>query len=430
LLKIVTDIQHHLYWKEMNIYEEQEANCEWNIIRIIKTAPKQNWHGMGGSFTESSCYNFTKLPFLKQQEFIENYFGESGLNYNFGRISIGSNDFSLQSYDYLRDENLSHFTIEHDCKAIIPTIQKVLKYKNLTLLASPWTPPKFMKSNHSLTNGGKLLLRYYDLYAKYLVLFLKSYQEKGIYIKYLTMQNEPFAVQNWESCVYSFEDQRKFIYRYLLPQLRHTSFYLLLWDHNKENLPMVVSKIFRKNKRVAGVAYHWYTGIHSENLDYVSQKYPQLLLVHTEGCCGFSKYEEFAWVQDAELLLMDLLEDINHGMNAYIDWNLLLDYSGGPNWQHNYCKSPIILNETGDDFYLTPIYYYFGHISRYIKPGSRIFPISKYRLDILGVAFFDGQKYGIVLLNPNDYNINVNLAFSDKVYCDVVKSHTIVTYFE
>lgn len=431
MIKVETDIQNRVYWQTKQLNSKDFIkHFEWNTIRIMHNCPRQNYLGMGGTFTESSCVNFYQLEKDCQERFIDAYFSEKGLNYNFGRISIASNDFSLSPYEYLEDDDLSHFNITHDYKHIIPTIQKVLSKKNITFIASPWSPPKFMKSNKTLEQGGTLLQEYYELYAKYLIKFLNMYKHEGIDIQYITMQNEPYATQKWESCTYSLEEQNKFIYKYLIPNLKKSPTKVLVWDHNKDNLYEVSTKLIKKSKKIAGIAYHWYTGTHSNNLEYVYQKCPHKLLIHTEGCCGFSQYNEKDWIKDAEMLLIDLIEDLNHGMNAYIDWNLLLDFNGGPNHKQNYCKSPIILNESGNDFYLTPIYYYFGHISKYIEPNSVIVPIDIYRPDLFGVGFLNNNKQGLVLLNPNGYSIEVNIILDNQIFHDILLPHTIGTYLE
>lgn len=427
--KIETNIKKHIYFEESELTSLRwNLNDEWNIVRVYPEILKQKWYGMGGSITEASCINLSKLSISKQEEFLNSYFSTSGLSYNLGRISIGSNDFCISSYEYLSDSNLDNFAITHDEELIIPTIQRILKKKKLTLIASPWSPPAFMKDNHSLFGGGKLEPQYYSLYADYLVKFLDSYQNKNIFVSYITIQNEPLAAQNWESCLYSLEEQKSFIYSYFLKKLKKTKTKLLLWDHNKENVYDVSQFLMEQEESVAGIAYHWYTGTHSTNLKLVKEKYPNALLFHTEGCCGFSIYQELEWRRDAELYLLDIISDLNEGMNGYIDWNLLLDYQGGPNHQKNYCKSPIILNEQEDNFILTPIYYYLGHVSRYFSFGCRIIPIDFYRPDLYGCASVLNDCVTIVLLNPNDYDIEVNLVLYSSVTRDTLKAHTICTY--
>lgn len=221
--KIETDIMKHIYWKKTKVTElEYDENLEWNIVRVYPNHIKHKWIGMGGSITEASCYNYNLLSKEKQKKFINAYYGKNGLNYNLARISIGSNDFCINSYEYSKKEDLSDFSIERDKKYILPVINNILKEKKLTFIASPWSPPKFMKTNKELYNGGKLLKKYYSIYAEYLIRFLEAYKKENININYITMQNEPYACQKWESCKYSLNEQKQFIYENLLKLLRKT----------------------------------------------------------------------------------------------------------------------------------------------------------------------------------------------------------------
>lgn len=418
MLKYETNINEKKYWKKTIIKEKDLNNEEFNIIKVYPDIKRQAFLGFGGALTEASAINYNKLSGLKKKEFITAYYSKDGLDYSWGRVSIGSNDFCLNSYE---NDDFSHEKVY-----IIPFIKDILKVKDLILLASPWSPPSRMKDNNSLCNGGKLLKNYYNDYVDYLLNFIKIFKENDINIRYLTMQNEPMAKQSWESCCFTIDEQKDFIYNYLLPKLDNVS--LFLWDHNKEDLYNIVNNLYEENERVKGIAYHWYTGNHSTNLKLIHEKYPNLLLMHSEGCCGFSNYNEKEWVHDAEILLIDLISDLNNGMSVYLDWNILLDYQGGPNHQNNFCKSPIILSEDEKSFIKTPIYYYFGHISKFIKEGDIINPISLYDNSLYGVSATSDSKTSIIILNPTDEDKEINLVIKDKVIKDIIKSHSIVTY--
>lgn len=427
--KIVTNIKEKKYWQESKITAElYDYSWEWNIVKVYPEIKKQKWHGMGGALTEASCYNILKLPKEKQKELIKAYYDKDTLDYNLGRISIGSNDFCLNSYELTKKEDLSDFSIERDKKYIIPIIKEIEKEKNLTLVASPWSPPAFMKDNESLFEGGKLKKECYKSYANYLKRFIKEYYNQGIPIAYLTIQNEPNAKQRWESCLYTLEEQKELLSKYVLPEMKNLDTKILLWDHNKENLFDVVNYLFLKNRKIAGLAFHYYQGQHSTNLDLVHTYFPNLLLFHTEGCCGYSKYNEIEWIHDAEIYLINIIQDMNHGLNGYIDWNIFLDFYGGPSHKENYCKSPIILNETEDDFILSPIYYYLGHIAKYIKPGDFIIPIDLYRMDLLGVAAVNEKQTVVTLLNITNNEIEVDVVVHQQRVHDYIGAHSIVTY--
>lgn len=426
--KIVTNINKHLYLSEEEIsLEDYSSKWEWNIVRLYDTK-NQKWYGVGGSFTESSCYNISKLSERTQKQLLNDYFSSDGLNYSLGRLTIGSCDFSLDSYSYSYKDDLSDFSIEKDKEYILPILKRALEVKNLSLLASPWSPPVFMKDNGSLYKGGKLKREYYDLYAQYLRKYLDAYRKEGVEVDYLTMQNEPYATQRWESCNFSLPEQKEFIYNHLVDALYDYNTKILLWDHNKENLPYVVSELVGDNDKIAGVAMHWYVGSHFKHVEMVREKYPDYLIFHTEGCRAYTKYNEEEWMRDAELYLIDLIGDVCSGANGYIDWNLVLDSKGGPNHKDNFCKSPIMLTKNGRDYIKTPIYYYLGHISKYVPVGATILDMDLYRPDLFGCAFRKDDEYYIVLLNVQDYEIEVNVVMGEKMIHDFLAPHTIVTY--
>ncbi len=418
MIKYETNIKLKKYWEKSIINEEEESFEEYNVIRVYPNINYQTFKGFGGALTIASAINYNKLSKDKKEEFLKAYYSVDGLNYNWGRISIGSNDFCLNSY-----ENDNY---KYEKSYIIPFIKDILNIKPLTFLASPWSPPSYMKDNHNLCNGGKLLKEYYEDYANYLINYLNFFKKEKINIKYLTMQNEPLAKQSWESCVFNIEEQKDFIYHYLLPKLEDT--FLFLWDHNKDNLFNVVSNLYQENSKIKGIAYHWYTGIHQTNLKLTYLKFPNLLLLHSEGCCGYSKYNEIEWINDAEQLLVDLINDLNNGMSIYLDWNILLDFQGGPNHQKNYCKSPIILTKNEKDFIKTPIYYYFGHISKFILNEAKINPVSLSDNFLVATASTLNDITTIVILNPTNEKRDYTLIVNQKQIKDIIYPHCIITY--
>ncbi len=221
---------------------------------------------------------------------IDEYFSTNKMNYNICRLSIASSDFNINSYSYSNKNDLSDFSISEDMKYIIPIIKKAQNQnKDIKFLASPWSPPAFMKSNKTLTNGGKLLPNFKNTYAKYLAKFITAYKKENINIDYITIQNEPNAVQLWESCLYTPNEELDLLVNYIYPEFKRNNINtkLLIWDHNKEKL---LSRITNSLKfpgaidKVAGIAFHWYTGDHFENIELVKKEFPSKLLIHTEGC--------------------------------------------------------------------------------------------------------------------------------------------------
>lgn len=236
--KIETNLKRNLrlHSSKMKLIQHNKG-IESQVIKVIPEITFQEILGFGGALTESSCYVLSTIGKDISEQILDEYFSKDKLNYQFARLSIGSCDFSLNSYSYSHENDLSDFNISRDLKYVIPIIKSAQKRnKNLQIISSPWSPPKFMKDNHSLIMGGKLLPKYKKLWAKYLVKYVLSYKEQGISIPYMTIQNEPNAKQIWESCLYSANEEADLLKNYLYPIFKenglNTKFFI--WDHNKD----------------------------------------------------------------------------------------------------------------------------------------------------------------------------------------------------
>ena len=420
--------------KELNGFEDSFENMENNVIIIYPEIQYQEIIGFGGALTESSGYVFSRFSDEVKNRFIKDYFSEGGICYNFCRLPIQSCDFSLSTYAYSNEEYLKDFSIERDKKYIIPLINAAQnENNNIKFISSPWSPSEFMKTNNNMCHGGKLKEEYKKLWAEYICKYIKKYSEENIKINYLTAQNEPDAKQIWESCIYSANEEADYVLNYLIPELRKNKLdtKVLIWDHNKERVYLRAKQIFSidKENNIAGIAYHYYTGDHFENLKIVREKYPEKLLIHTEGCTGFSINRRTRQIPNAEIYAHDIIGDLNAGENAYIDWNILLDFFGGPNHVHNYCNSPVMANFSGKDYKKNAIYYYIGHFSKFIKPCARRIGFSKFtsNLEVCTFKNFDNSTV-VVILNRTDKSEKINLVIKDKYYRDTIDKHSIVTY--
>ncbi len=416
---ITTNEEKKEYWKKTTI-EQSEVN-PMIALCVYPDITYQEVKGFGGAFTEASAYNLSLLNMQKQEEVIEAYFGNEGLSYNLCRTHINSCDFGLGNYAYLEqetDENLTGFTVERDEKYLIPMIQlaKAKCSEELMLLASPWSPPAFMKSNREMNHGGYLLEKYYKMWADYIVRYLKEYESRGIKISMLTLQNEPQAVQTWDSCIYSSEQEKEMIKTYLGPALKQNGFShvkILIWDHNKELVFERTRDIVddkEADQFVSGVAFHWYSGDHFENVALVREKYPDKELIFTEGCVEYSRFADSNEVYKAEMYAHDMIGNFNAGMNGYIDWNLLLDDKGGPNHVNNFCAAPMMCNPVEQTLEKRLSYYYIGQLSRYVKKGAKRMAVSKYsdKLDVAGFVNPDGERV-LVILNRSKQNLSFSI---------------------
>ena len=160
--------------------------------------------GFGGAITDASSEVFASLPLDKQEELLKAYFDkDEGIGYTLIRTSIHSSDFGSASHTYIDegDKTLSTFDIEKDREFRLPFIKRAMAAAGgeITFYASPWSAPAFMKTNNNMLRGGKLLPEYYETWAQYFVKFIKAYEAEDIPVWGVTIQNEPMAVQRWES---------------------------------------------------------------------------------------------------------------------------------------------------------------------------------------------------------------------------------------
>lgn len=406
----------------------------------------QTFLGIGGALTDAAAETFYKLSKENQKRFLEAYYNqEKGIGYTLGRTTIHSCDFSSESYTYIEegDKELKTFNVEHDKKYRLPFVKSAIEAAGgkLTMYVSPWSPPAFMKSNNNMLQGGKLLPEFYQSWANYYTKFIKTYEAEGVPVWGLTIQNEPLAVQRWESCIYTAEEERDFLKNYLGPTLKKEGLgdkKIIVWDHNRDLMFQRASVILNDPeaaKYVWGTGFHWYEdwkdGIPMFNaVHQVQETYPDKNLIFTEGCN--EKYE-LARIENndpklAERYGKSMINDFNKGTVAWTDWNILLDETGGPNHVGNLCFSPVHGNTKTDALTFTDSYYYIGHFSKFIRPeAKRIVSVSSSN-SLLTTAFKNhDDSIAIVVMNQSDKAINYSIALQFKTAKLSILSHAIQT---
>ncbi len=404
----------------------------------------QSFLGIGGAITDASAEVFAKLSKESQQEFLQAYYDkEKGIGYSIIRTNIHSCDFSSGSYTYVEegDAALKSFSIEHDKKFRIPLIKKAMATAGgkITLFVSPWSPPAFMKDNKNMLYGGKLLAEFYQSWANYYVKFIRSYQKEGIPIWGLTIQNEPMAKQTWESCIYTAEEERDFLKKYLGPTLKNAGLgdkKIIAWDHNRDLLSQRASTILddpEANKYVWGIGFHWYeswSGGDSmfENVGKVHEMYPDKNLLFTEGCVERFDYSKLQLWANGERYGKSMINDFNNGTVGWTDWNVLLDENGGPNHVGNFCFAPIHGNTKTGDLIYTPSYYYIGHFSKFIDKGAKRISSVASRSQLLTTSFLNPEgKVITVVMNQSNDAIKYYLCIGTKATEVSILPHAIQT---
>ncbi|MDR2889312.1 MAG: glucosylceramidase [Lachnospiraceae bacterium] len=433
---ITTDAAKGRFWEEATAEVSETGEC-MQVINLFPEIKEQQIEGFGGAFTEAAAHNYARLNAREQAAVIAGYYTPEGLNYNLGRIPIHSSDFGLGNYTYIDegDKELATFSVERDEKEILPMIGAAIQAADDTVefICAPWSPPAFMKDNHQMNNGGHLLPEYMESWAQYYVRFIKAYRQRGVAIRYLTVQNEPQATQTWDSCIYSAVEEGEFVVRFLAPALKRAGLddiEIFLWDHNKEAAYQRVRDTFAVDgcrEEVSGVAVHWYTGDHFGAISAVRAVYPEMKVFFTEGCVEYSRFADSGEVQKAEMYAHDILGNLAAGCSAIVDWNLLLDEKGGPNHVGNFCAAPMMCDgQGGVEKRLS--YYYIGHFSRYIKRGARRIMTSSYTDKVENIAFInpDGSRVAIIC-NRSDHEVTATLREETKGLPLQIKPHTIMT---
>lgn len=394
------------------------------FVNPVKTF--QTFLGIGGAITDASAEVFAKLSTEKQQELLDAYYSQDkGIGYSLMRTNIHSCDFSSASYTYIAegDKTLKTFNIDHDRKFRIPMIKKAITIAGgkITLFASPWSPPAFMKSNKDMLKGGSLLPEYFQSWATYYTKFVKAYEKEGIPIWGISIENEPMAVQTWESCVYTAEAERDFLKNFLGPVMKKEGLgdkKIIVWDHNRDLMNQRADVIFsdpEASKYAWGIGFHWYETWAKgdpmfENVGKVNESYPSKKLLFTEGCIEKFDATKYQFWGNGERYGTSMIHDFNNGTVGWTDWNILLDETGGPNHVGNFCFAPVHSITSTSELIYTPSYYYIGHFSKFIRPNAKRVSTVVSRSTLLSTSFINANgKMVTVVMNKSSEKVNYNL---------------------
>jgi len=399
----------------------------------------QTIEGFGGAFTESAATVWQSLPADVQTVVLRSYFAEEGNQYSFCRVHMNSCDFSLGNYSHLErpgDMELQSYSIDRDCQALIPFIKaaQAMATRPLRLLASPWSPPYWMKSNGRMNGGGKLLKEYAQVWAQCYVRFIKAYSEQGIAIWGVTVQNEPEATQRWDSCLYTAEEERDFVRYALGPALEQAGLghiAIVIWDHNRDRMVERTGVVYadpEAARYVWGAGIHWYGEEHFDHVRLVHDAWPDKKVLFTEGCQEGGPHRG-GW-KLAERYARNIINDLNRWTVGWIDWNLLLDHQGGPNHVGNYCSAPILADPNNQNVEWQSSYYAIGHFSRFIAVGAKRI-LCAATLESLECSAFinpDGRIICVVL-NRADSDIEFTLRLHARLSVKArLPAHAIATY--
>ena len=434
-IKVIKTISGKGAMMETNDYALSEnKGREGQLIAIFPEIEYQEVKGFGGAFTEAASTTLDKLSKENREKVLKLYFDkETGIGYNFGRVHMNSCDFSLGNYTCVEDgdRTLETFNIKRDEESVIPMIKEAMEYGDIEILVSPWSPPPYMKTNGQMNRGGKLKEEYFELWSEYYVKFIEKYREKGINITTITVQNEPKATQSWDSCIYTAEEERDFVVNYLGKKMENIGVKILFWDHNKERVVERAKTVLANDvskKYFSGIAVHWYSGDHFEQLEMFNKMFPDKDIVFSEGCYEYSLGESDT-VKIGEKYAHDMIGNFNNYCNIFCDWNLVLDEKGGPNHVGNFCDAPIMVDTKNDKVYIHDSYYYIGHMSKYVQKGAKRIGSSKWTSDLETVSFKnpDGSVVTVVL-NMTNKEVSFAISINEQIVEVKSEARSISTY--
>lgn len=396
-------------------------------------------------------------------------------------IDLDRDGFRAAQYPGVKDESFDLLPMIEEALAI----KAAQSDSTLRIVASAWTAPPWMKDiedwyvpmspqNDYHGTGGVLKPEYVSTYAEYLVKYLDAYSAEGVRIWGLTPVNEPEGNNGqWESMHFTPETQNEFVQQHLGPALRasgHENVRLLIYDHNRDRLEAWTNVILEDAETrpfVYGTAVHWYAStfkVFEDALARVHEKFPDFALIHTEGCIdalgtpapdgvldpdgfqesGWFDNDAFWWNPNAtdwaytatwaprsedhpkytpvHRYARNILVSLNHWVEGWIDWNVVLDSKGGPNHVGNFCGAPIMVDVDSGYVYYTPVFYVLAQLSRAIRPGDSIVDVCRSLGDLDEDALHatatrsDDGTLTVLLLNttkaPIDLSLQVGAQFA------------------
>jgi glucosylceramidase len=390
-----------------------------NNIIVDEGQQYQAIEGFGAAFTDSAAYLLEQVePSSTQASTLSDLFTRtgSGIGLSFMRVPIGATDIarSLYSFDDVpagqTDLTLANFSITHDQAYILPLIQQVKALNpQMKLLASPWSPPGWMKSTDSM-NSGTLLTTAYTPFANYLVKYLQAYQAAGIVYDYLSIENEPLNQTTSYPSMYMDAPTELTVMRdYVLPALTKANLTtkVFVYDHNWDtpSYPETVlaDPTVMASPLVAGTAWHGYSGTPGAQQT-VQNMFPTMGTWETEHSGGTWQTDQFTTD------FLEITQVMRNSAKSFVKWSLALDQTLGPNLTElntglggcATCTPIVTVNSTTGAVTKDVEYYTLGHYSKYVQQGAkRIY--SSDNPSIASVAFInpDNSKALIAFNNAN-----------------------------
>lgn len=382
------------------------ASLKSEAITLDPGKTSQKYLGIGGAFTDAACYMFNQLSVSAREQLFHEMFDPSEMGLSVGRICIGSSDYSTKVYSYDEgepDPELKRFSIEQDRTYILPILRQARRANpNLFLLASPWSPPGWMKPNGSML-GGCMRQSTMPAYANYFLKFLQAYEADGVRINAVTSQNEVDTEQDGRmpACAWPQEYEISFVRDFLGPVLRKNGVETKIWllDHNYNLWGRAICCLDDRGLRdfSNSVAWHGYVGV-PEMVTKVHEAHPDAEMFWTEGGPDLSaKDYSTDWCNWGKTFTGIL----RNWCRSIIGWNLALDELGRPNVGPFNCAGTVTINSQTKEITRSGHFWAMSHFSRSIPRGARRFDSARGPANVYHVAFEtpDAQRV-LIVTNP------------------------------
>jgi glucosylceramidase len=411
------------------------------VLTVHRERRFQTMLGFGGAFTEAAAVTWQALGAVESERLLRDYFcPATGHGYTVCRVHMNSCDFALGNYAHVEtpgDTELAGFNIDRDRRALLPFIHAALKVagRPVKLLVSPWSPPAWMKSNGQMNHGGQLLPQYRAAWARCYVRFIQAYEAEGVPVWGVSVQNEPMAVQRWDSCIYTAEEERDFVRDHLGPELERAGLgriKIVIWDHNRDLMVERAHTVLsdpQAAKYVWGTGFHWYGQDCFDHVQQVHDAWPDKHLLFTEGCQEGGPHTG-SWAL-GERYARSMINDINRWTVGWIDWNLLLDETGGPNHVGNLCSAPVLADRASGALMHQSSYFYIGHFARFVAPGAQRVLVATAHADLEATAFVNPDgSLAVVALNRSEQALPFVLDIDGRRVVAGLPPRAIATYVQ
>lgn len=432
-------------------------------IQVSPASVLQPWDGVGAAMTDSAATVFDALPASQLQPLLQQLFTQSGAGFNMVRLPMGASDMSASgnySYDDVAagqtDPTLAHFSIAHDRTAIIPLLQNIASLNtNLKLLAEPWSPPAWMKTNGSMkgvsgasSNTSQIIAADFPYLANYFVKFIQAYANSGLSIYAVSPQNEPLNTQSgYPSAILTARDEARFIASDLGPALANANLGAVkifgLEDNYADTAYAQTLLDSSAASYLAGTSFHWYNGNVSsmqtvQDLDatkgvWATEATGTVSCPGGAGSCPVltgSTFSASGFKTQMEQLTIGVPQN---GGRSILGWNLALNQNEGPTNGGCYnCVGVVTVDSSTSpaSIYYNTTYYALAHIGKFVSPGANVISTTTQGptgIQDVGFANPDGT-FVLVVFNGGSSSTTFTVAWSGQTFDYSLPAGAAVTF--